>query len=110
MSLGGVGRYPQGEVAEGRPQPSHSGCSGRGGRVVSPCWSLLLREGGHRGEANALLLGFHRPRGDTVSLRVGGRGSGGVVTDGRRELSCSGLTGHREIRLAMPLVAAPAGW
>ena len=57
------------------------------------------------------MLRVHQPRGKGLSLRAGGRCSGGVVTEGRPESSFNGFTGLGETEcLSMSLVAAREGW
>ena len=53
--------------------PHCLGAVGSGAPAMQPCRWSLLRRGGCRGEAKALLLWLHRPRGDGLRCRTGGR-------------------------------------
>ena len=97
-------------VPEGRLKPSGSGCTGQG-EATSLCRWWLLRMGGHLGEARAPVPRVHRPGGDGLPLRAGGRCSGGVVLEGRPKPSDCGCGGQGETGcLSVPVVAAREGW
>ena len=58
----------------------------------------------------ALLLRVDWPEGDGLSLRAGGRCSGGVVTEARPKPSCFGFTGQGETGYpSVPLITPQEG-